>query len=133
MVRSEILDKLVSVYGLQYDHVSSMRGYVSRKKVCEIKQYIGRFGIGVKVLIPRFDTTQYVYCMYYVLPRNCKRSLLIRGGGVGVIDYEFNDYKVGKYEILFEQDGYTFAFKKDRFKFELKGWDEICALSYSDQ
>ena len=52
----------------RYHHAASYRGYVSRKKegVVNNFNYNGRFGKGVTVLTPNFDSTQYCYIEYYI-------------------------------------------------------------------
>lgn len=50
----------------KYHHTATKRGYVSRKLEGIVKPYIGRFGNGYIVLRPRYDTTQYIYCDYYI-------------------------------------------------------------------
>lgn len=51
---------------MQLHHTASCRGYVSRKSDGIVKTYDGKFGKGYVILRPRFDTTQYVYCDYYI-------------------------------------------------------------------
>lgn len=51
-------------------HSASMRGYVSRKADPQVYPYSGRFGEGYKVIMPRWDTTRYVYVVYYVRSTN---------------------------------------------------------------
>lgn len=51
-------------YGLH--HTSVIMGYVSRKTWARIELYEGRFGKGFKLLEPRYDTSRFVYCTYYV-------------------------------------------------------------------
>ena len=63
MNRYHELEKL----GFRFDHSASERGYISRKIDYNIVPYIGRFGIGVKVIFPRSDTTQYVDIEYHIL------------------------------------------------------------------
>lgn len=52
----------------KYHHAARHRGYVSRKKEGEVNNfdYKGRFGKGVTVLTPGFDSTQYCYIEYYI-------------------------------------------------------------------
>ena len=52
--------------GFRFDHSATERGYISRKIDYKIVPYIGRFGIGVKVIFPRSDTTQYVNIEYHI-------------------------------------------------------------------
>ncbi len=52
---------------LRYHHSASRRGYVSRKEINGVVEtYNGKFGKGYMLLIPRWDTTQYVTVEYYV-------------------------------------------------------------------
>lgn len=50
----------------KYSHTGSRRGYESRKGNGHVEQYSGRFGEGYVAIIPRFDTTQYVFVEYYL-------------------------------------------------------------------
>lgn len=54
--------------GKLYEHHSAWHnGYVSRKgDACVIKEYIGHFGKGYKVLYPAFNSTRYCICTYYI-------------------------------------------------------------------
>lgn len=45
---------------------STARGYVSRKMNYVVQDYKGRYGEGYKVLYPRYDTTRYCTCEYWV-------------------------------------------------------------------
>lgn len=50
-------------------HTSTIAGYVSRRTPSDTvlyDYYVGRFGRGVKVYHPRWDTTSYCYVTYYV-------------------------------------------------------------------
>lgn len=49
-----------------FHHTSTMGGYVSRKTRGSILPYSGKFGVGYKVLTPRWDTTNYCYVSYYI-------------------------------------------------------------------
>jgi len=54
--------------GYKVIHTGSQRGYVSRKTTPGTRKaipYTGKYGTGYKVLMPRYDTTQYVYVVYY--------------------------------------------------------------------
>lgn len=52
--------------GLTLHHTSPMRGYVSRKNQAGIAvPYKGRFGEGVKIYTPNFESTRYCYVPYY--------------------------------------------------------------------
>ncbi len=53
--------------GCAYHHTATRREYISRKCVDGVlRSYKGRFGEGFVILRPRWDTTQYCYCEYYV-------------------------------------------------------------------
>ena len=52
--------------GYSLHHTSVIVGYVSRKTWARIELYEGRFGKGFKILEPRYDTSRFVYCAYYV-------------------------------------------------------------------
>lgn len=52
--------------GYSLHHTSVATGYVSRKTWARIEVYDGRFGKGFKILEPRYDTSRFVYCAYYV-------------------------------------------------------------------
>lgn len=52
----------------KYHHTASAQGYVSRRGDPIITLYVGRFGRGYKVHRPRFDTTQYHFVDYYIIP-----------------------------------------------------------------
>ena len=52
--------------GYSLHHTSAIAGYVSRKIWARIELYEGRFGKGFKILEPRYDTSRFVYCAYYV-------------------------------------------------------------------
>lgn len=62
----ELAKGLQSLHGLHLHHIASKRGYVSRKLSCRCEDYKGCFGEGYIILRPRWDTTQYVYCEYWV-------------------------------------------------------------------
>ena len=51
----------------KYHHTASRRGYVSRRIDGIVLTYAGRFGTGYIVLTPRWDTSSYVHCHYYLL------------------------------------------------------------------
>lgn len=52
-------------------HVASRRGYESRKENLDgtyghVERYEGKFGKGFIHIAPRWDTTMYVYVIYYI-------------------------------------------------------------------
>lgn len=52
-----------------YHHISRCRGYVSRKRPegqLENIDYKGRFGEGVTIKTPAYDSTRYCYRWYYI-------------------------------------------------------------------
>lgn len=63
-LKSAIKTLVQNSYSLH--HTSTISGYVSRKTWARIELYEGRFGKGFKILEPRFDTSRFVYCAYYV-------------------------------------------------------------------
>lgn len=52
--------------GFKLHHISAARGYVSRKTEGKLTTYAGRFGTGIKIERPRFDTSRYVYVEYWL-------------------------------------------------------------------
>ena len=119
--------------GFRFDHTATERGYVSRKVECVVKPYVGRFGIGVKVLMPRTDTTRYVYASYYILnPSELMPYPEIEvwyKKPVEMLRWTFSveSYKVGKYDYtITEKSGLQLKFPKTDFKLKLKEWDDIC-------
>lgn len=62
----EVAKILQRYHGLHLHHIATKCGYVSRKLSCRCEEYKGRFGEGFIILRPRWDTTQYVYCEYWV-------------------------------------------------------------------
>lgn len=56
-------------------HVASQRGYVSRKTAGYIEPYTGKFGVGVRWVYPRYDTTSYCYVEYWVYPSKAVQAL----------------------------------------------------------
>jgi hypothetical protein len=53
--------------GLKKLHTSRQRGYVSRKNPEGVAMpYKGRFGEGLKLLTPCYDSSQYCYVTYFV-------------------------------------------------------------------
>lgn len=54
----------------KYHHFATARGYISRVKFAnkpKIEAYKGRFGVGFKLITPRYDTSRYVTVNYYIL------------------------------------------------------------------
>ena len=50
----------------RYHHTASRRGYVSRRSDGIVLPYDGRYGTGYIVLTPRWDSSWYVWCHYYI-------------------------------------------------------------------
>lgn len=136
------LDRHLDNAGYKYLHTSTLAGYVSRKKEFEVTPYVGRFGIGVKVLIPRHDSSRYVYCMYYIL--DCSKldndiilpeKVLCEFKNGNKIEYTIKAYKIGKYDVIFKMyDGsYTIISKKSLKTITTEEVARICDLNYSDQ
>lgn len=115
------LDIKLENTGYKYSHTSTLSGYVSRKKEFEIKPYVGRFGIGVKVLAPRYDSSRYIWCSYYILSLDCDDTLperiFLEFKNGNKCEYIITDYYVGKREItLTTIDGYRIVLKKQLIK-----------------
>ena len=107
-----------------------MRGYVSRKKDYVIKPYVGRFGIGFKVLQPRFDTSQYMDCTYFVQKKfdNCLSiSIYEKNNTICARDIGITGFKDGKtaYHLL-DVYGLKLDVDKNRYVIRLEDWDKIC-------
>lgn len=136
MTLYELDRKLVST-GYKYSHTSTLSGYVSRKKEFEVKPYVGRFGIGVKVLAPRYDSSRYVWCSYYILKCNIlsPERLYIELRNGNKYAWDIIDYRVGKkYITLTDVDGFVRSLNKSLLKNliteEVK---RICDLTCSNQ
>ena len=55
-------------HGYKLTHVSTDRGYVSRKlKVsdCRVEKYSGKHGEGFKAFVPNYESTYYCLVHYY--------------------------------------------------------------------
>ncbi len=61
----ELINKLESS-GYRYSHSAYFRGYVSRVNDPDVRQYDGRYGRGVKVLLPSRNSTRYAVVEYYI-------------------------------------------------------------------
>lgn len=112
-------------------HTSVMRGYISRKVDYIIKPYIGRFGIGFKVLQPRFDTTQYIDCTYFVQEKFDKYLAISiyekNNNTICARDMGITGFKDGKtaYHLL-DVYGLKLDIDKNRYIIRLEDWDKIC-------
>jgi hypothetical protein len=61
----ELINKL-EASGYRYHHSAYARGYVSRVNYPDVKQYDGKYGRGVKVLLPNHKSTRYAVVEYYI-------------------------------------------------------------------
>lgn len=61
-------EQILKDVGYRYHHTASSYGYVTRRFdiPLTVAQYEGRFGKGVKVFIPRFDTTRFSNVEYWI-------------------------------------------------------------------
>lgn len=121
MNRYEDLEEL----GFRLDHLATERGYISRKIHYKIVPYIGRFGIGVKVIFPRHDTTQYVNIEYHIL--DIGMLYLYNKDMTFVERISYNYFKNGKrYYKVASDVGYNYIISKDLYNIRLKEWDILC-------
>lgn len=133
------LDSHLESTGYKYSHTSTLSGYVSRKKEFEVKPYVGRFGIGVKVLAPRYDSSRYIWCSYYILKCNpdilSPERLYVELKNGNKYAWDIINYRVGKaYITLTDVDGFVLALDKSLLKNLItKGVKDICDLNCSDQ
>ena len=110
--------------GFRFDHSASERGYISRKIEYKIVPYIGRFGIGVKVIFPRYDTSQYVDIEYHILDNG---ALYLYNKDMSFVKrISYNYFKNGKrsYKVAFGDCNYIIS--KDLYNIRLKEWDILC-------
>ena len=115
--------------GYRKHHKALMRGYVSRKKDYVIKPYVGRFGIGFKVLQPRFDTTQYIDCTYFVLQESSCADVIVinKKTGMQVVFSQICKFRNGKKYYYFKAFGFSNQqIEKDKNYIRLEDWDKIC-------
>ena len=117
--------------GYAEHHKATMRGYISRKKDYVIKPYVGRFGIGFKVLQPRVDTSRYIDCTYFV-QKNFENCLSItiyekNNNTICARDMGITGFKYGKttYHLL-DVYGLKLDIDKNRYVIRLEDWDKIC-------
>jgi len=64
---AELLEELEKNGSVRKVHTAAHRGYISRKSKGIVKMYDGRYGKGVMLDEPRFDTTRYHARTYYVV------------------------------------------------------------------
>ena len=108
--------------GFRFDHRATERGYISRKIKYKIVPYIGRFGIGVKVIFPRYDTTQYFNIEYHIKDSGMLYvSDECRGWSV-----PYDSFKNGKYSYKITSKGCNYEFSKDIYNISLKEWVILC-------
>ena len=61
------LQSLVASGELRELHTAKTQGYVSRRGNGAVLPYNGKFGIGYKLLTPRYDSTRYCDVTYYIV------------------------------------------------------------------
>ena len=110
--------------GFRFDHSASERGYISRKIDYKMVPYIGRFGIGVKVIFPRSDTTQYVNIEYHIL--DVGEIYLYSREMKFVKHISYNYFKNGKRSYKAAFDDCNYIISKDSYSIRLKEWDILC-------
>ena len=116
-------DELIKL-GFRFDHGATERGYVSRKIECKVVPYVGRFGIGVKLLYPRCDSTQYVYNGYYIMDSGV---LIFKNKYSGLEERAYYDFfKNRKKSYVITINGYTREYPKKEYTIMLEGWNELC-------
>ena len=110
--------------GFRFDHSASERGYISRKIDYKIIPYIGRFGIGVKMIFPRSDTTQYVNIEYYILDVGNLYLYSREMEFVKLISYNY--FKNGKRYYKVGNNNCNYMINKHSYTIMLKEWDFLC-------
>ena len=103
-------------------HKALMRGYVSRKKDYVIKTYLGRFGIGVKVIFPRYDSTQYVNIEYHIMDS----GVLYVTDGCKARNILYDSFKNCKYSYKITSKLCTYDFPKNVYNIRLGEWWSLC-------
>lgn len=111
-------------WGFRFDHSASERGYISRKIDYKIVPYIGRFGIGVKVIFPRTDTTQYVNIEYHILDSGVIYATNRNTGDSKWINYD--GFRNGKKAYKLTLKDYICELPKDKYYITLRGWEYLC-------
>ena len=92
--------------GFRFDHGATERGYVSRNIDYKIVPYVGRFGIGVKVIFPRYDSTQYVNIEYHIKDS----GVLYVTDGCKDITISYGSFKNGKHSYKITSKWCTYEF-----------------------
>lgn len=110
--------------GFRFDHLASERGYISRKIDYKIVPYIGRFGIGVKVIFPRSDTTRYVNIEYHIMDSGilyaCNKS-----NGIKYV-HHFDRFKNGVKNYRLSKNDCEYCINKNIYTVHLKEWNILC-------
>lgn len=110
--------------GFRFDHGATERGYISRNIEYKITPYVGRFGIGVKVIFPRYDTTQYVNIEYHIIDSGIIHAC---NNDNGIIyKFHFDHFKNGSKMYRFTKNGLEYALDKNMYTLRLKEWDILC-------
>lgn len=110
--------------GFRFDHGATERGYISRNIEYKIIPYVGRFGIGVKVIFPRYDTTQYFNIEYHIMDSGIVHAC---NNDNGIIyKFHFDHFKNGMKMYRFTKNGLEYALDKNMFTLRLKEWDILC-------
>lgn len=66
MDRDEAISRIESE-GYAFSHEALHRGYFTRKgNLAKVIPYQGRFGGGFKVILPNYNSTNYVRVMYFI-------------------------------------------------------------------
>lgn len=60
------VNELESNRNYKLHHIASRRGYKSRRGEGHVEAYNGRFGKGYIAVLPRWDTSMYVWLKYYI-------------------------------------------------------------------
>ncbi|MCR4718786.1 MAG: hypothetical protein K5768_04065 [Firmicutes bacterium] len=58
--------EILILSGFKFHHTGNRRGYISRKIGGFIEEYEGKFGKGFALILPRYDTTNYVNVEYWI-------------------------------------------------------------------
>lgn len=108
--------------GFRFDHVATERGYISRKLDYKIQPYIGRFGIGVKVMFPRFDTTQYINVEYHIMDS----GVLYVAYGCNERGTLYDSFKNCRYSYKLTYKGCSYEYPKNMYNIRLGEWSYLC-------
>ena len=108
--------------GFRFDHRATEKGYISRKIDYKIIPYVGRFGIGVKVIFPCYDTTQYVNIEYHIMDS----GVLYVTDGCEVRSILYDSFKNCKYSYKITSKLCTYDFSKNVYNIRLGEWCSLC-------